>query len=210
MGITQPPRQSNYRIARDAGIRRLRERCEPRRLQHLGADVGAEGRIELPCLCWRFAVSLEPFSMTALPEGQELDLVWQILVLDYLSSECEHPQTRFQSFADFPDVRGYLPVFQGRVIQRLTWTVGRDKEQFAAAAERCGGVRGTDSPLSYLFHLFPRFEIQVLRDEGDEDFPTSFSLLLPDNATEMLSLEGMIVAAERLVASLQGKDPWGC
>ena len=121
--------------------------------------------------------------MTVLPEGQELKLVWQILVLDYLSSECERPQAGFRSFADFPDVRGYLQVFDGRVVQRLARTVGKDKGQFASAAERCEGVRGTDSPLTYLFHLFPRFEIQVVRDEGDEDFPTSFNLLLPDNAT---------------------------
>ena len=201
------PYQDHYELARDAAIERLRARFDPDRLARLGAELRQDGAIELPALCWRFAIRLEPFSMVLLPSEGQVRIVWQILALDYLGGEPAGAPARFLSFAEFPQVRSYLRAFEGRVTGRLSRGVGGHEETFVRAAERCLGARGTASPLSYLLRLFPRFELQVMRHEGDEDFLPSCNVLLPDNAMSVLSAESVIVAAERLVSSLEGKSP---
>ena len=201
------PRQDHHEVAREAALRRFRQRFDAERLGRLGVDLKEDGSLELTALCWRFAVQPDPFFAATVPEGREVSIVWQILTLDYMSGEPAGPPARFLSFADFPQLRGYLKAFQGRVIERLGRGVGSDRDRFAHAAERCGGARGSGSPLSYLFHFFPKLELQVVRYEGDEDFAPSCNVLFPDNALRLLSAESAIVAADKLVASLQGKSP---
>lgn len=202
------PYQDHYEVARDAGLERLKQRSDAGRLRRLGAHRREDGAIELASLCWRFAVRLDPFRMEVLPERREANIVWQILVLDYLCHEPAGAPERFLSFADFPQLRSYLKAFEGRVIQRLNQTVGKDKEEFVSAGQRCHGTGGAAEPLSYLFCFFPRFEIQVVRHEGGEEFPPSCNVLFPDNALDLLTAESIIVAAEKLVSSLRGKKPY--
>ncbi len=206
-----PPRsdKERYEGALELAIEQLRRGFDPERLAALGAELTEEGGMELACLCWRLAIRLDPFSMVLLPEGREVGVVWQILALDYLSGEPVGPPTRFLSFADFPEVRGYLRPFEARVTEALNRGVGRSEAEFVAAAERCLGTRGSGRPLSYLFRFFPRFEIQVVRHEGDEDFPPACNVLFPDNALRLLSAESLTVVGGKLVSALQGGDPCG-
>jgi hypothetical protein len=201
------PHQDHYEIARDRGAEELRRRLDAERLRGLGVEVSGGGGLVFASLCWRFALTPDPFSMVLLPEGRECSIVWQILALNYLNADPPQEPGRFVSFAQFAESRGYLPVFDGRVTGRLSGTVGREAQGFIAACEHCAGTQGTSRPLGYLFHLFPRFELQVVRHEGDEDFPPACNVLFPDTALEVLSAESMIVAAERLVSSLQGECP---
>ena len=201
------PHQDHYDVALRNEARTLSERFDPERLAALGVEVKDGRRVELPVLCWRFAVETEPFAMSLVPGGGRPAVVWQILVLDYLNAAHPRRPTGFRSFADFAGARTYLSVYGVRVNERLARTMGADAEQLARAAERCGGVRGTQEPLSYLFRFFPLLELQVVRHRGDEDFPASCTVLLSDNAPDVLTLECMVVAAERLVASLRGKTP---
>ena len=86
--------------------------------------------------------------------------------------------------------------------------VGADAEAFADAARRCGGVQGNADPLAYLFRFFPRFELQALRYEGDEDFSPSCNVLFSDNALSVLSIESVIVAADEMITCMKkGKGP---
>ena len=201
------PHQDHYEIARDRGAEELRRRLDAERLRGLGVEVSDEGGLVLASLCWRFALTADPFSMVLLPQGRECSVVWQILALNYLNADLPPEPGRFVSFAEFAESRGYLRAFDGRVTERLSRTAGREAQGFIAACERCAGTQGTSRPLSYLFHFFPRFEFQVVRYEGDEDFPPACNVLFPDTALEVLSAESMIVAAERLVSALQGKSP---
>ena len=201
------PHQDHYEIARQRWAERFRERFDRQRLTRLGAVVGEEGAVTVPSLCWRLRARLDPVSVTVEPDGREAGIVWQILVLEYLAADPGRPPVRFVSFADFPQARSYLKAFEGRVTGRLTDGVGKDRGRFARAAQGCCGVPGSERPLSYLFHFFPSFELQVVRYEGDEEFPPACNVLFADNALDILSAESMIVAAERLVSALHGKGP---
>ncbi len=206
--VTLPPSQDHYEIARDAAFARLRGRLDSARLEALGArwDDGA-ARITLPCLCWELHVDTEPFGMRVLPVDRPVRIAWQILALNYLSAEDPSPPGQFVAFADFAEGRGYESAFTGRVCRRLTHTAGRREGQFLEAAQRLGASPAGEDPVRCIFRFFPLFELQVLRYPADEDFPADCTVLLPDNALKLFSMEDAIVAAERLVAALEGKGP---
>ena len=202
------PEQDHYQIARDTALRRLEGRLDGPRLERLGVET-SEGRgvLTVPVLRWEVSVRLDPYAMTLLPEGRQVAIAWQILVLNYMGSQSPEPPRGFRSFADFSEARGYQSAFEGRVNRRLSYTAGRELDGFLAAARRLGAAVVEGEPVRCLFRFFPLLEFQVVRYEGDEDFPPSCNVLLPDNAPRLLSMEDVIVAAERLVAALDGRTP---
>ena len=178
------------------------------RLGVLGARLAEDGAIvDLQALCWQLRVRTQPFSMHLLPGGQEVSLPWQILALDYLAAETPIAPTGFVSFADLVAGRSYLPAFQSRVTDRLSHTVGRDGAAFRDAVERLGATPVEGDPVRCILRFFPLVEFQVVRYEGDEEFAPSCNVLFSDNVLSILSLEDGVVAAERMVAALEGKTP---
>ena len=202
------PRQDHHEVARDAALLRLRQRADGERLRLMGVRH-AEGDtgMMLPVLCWELRIQLDPFSMSLLPGGEEVALPWQILALDYLCAEKPVPPTGFVSFADFAEGRSYLPAFRSRVTDRLSHTVGRDRTAFIRAAERLGAEPVGSDPVRCIFRFFPLLDFQVAHYEADAEFPASCDVLYSDNALAIFTLEDGIVAAERLVAALEGKGP---
>jgi hypothetical protein len=202
------PKQDHYERARDAAARRLKDGLDADRLARLGAELSADGRVvTLPSLCWRFEVRLDPFAVLLLPGRQEVSSVWQVLVPDYLNARAPAPPRTFLSFADFPEGRGYESAFEGRVNQRLSRGAGRERATLLQAARRLGAVPTEGDPIRCMFRFFPLLEVQVVCYAGEEDLPPSCSVLLPDNLLTLFSMEDGIVAAERLVAALEGKTP---
>ncbi|MFO7957107.1 MAG: DUF3786 domain-containing protein [Candidatus Brocadiia bacterium] len=204
----QLPEQDHYEIARNTALERLKEGLDRPRLERLGVRLSeGENVLTVPLLCWEVAVRLEPCAVTLKPGGQEVAIAWQILVLNYMGARNPEPPHGFLSFADFSEGRGYQSAFEGRVNQRLSHTAGRNRETFVAAVDRLGGTLVEGEPDRCMFRFFPLLEFQVVRYEGDEDFPPSCNVLLPDNALDLFSMEDTIVAAERLVAALDGRTP---
>ncbi len=201
-------RQDHYLAAREAALERLKPGLDAERLQKLGASLNPEdGTIGIQVLRWRVQVRPEPYAMHLLPEGGEVQIVWQILVLDYLGAERVTAPTGFVSFADFAEGRSYQQAFEGRANARLSRGVGRTREGLLQAARALGGTVAEGDPLRCMFRFFPLVEFQVVRSEADEDFPASCSVLFSDNMLDIFSLEDGIVAAERLVSALEGKTP---
>ena len=208
MAKEKPEGPSHYEIARDKALAELRKGFERARIERLGAKVKGERTVELPCLAWRFRFTLDPYSAVVLPSENDLSITWQILSLEYLAADVPSAPGEFVSFAQFPETRTYKPTFDGRVLGRLSHGVGADREKFIQSAEKCGGVMAEeDNPCTYLFKVFPRFELQVTHHAADEEFPAACNVLFPDNALEVLSPESIVVAAEKLTASLEGKPP---
>lgn len=199
--------KSPYLIARDKQLAELEENIDLDRFRTLGATVLNDTTFTLPLLRWECRLELEPFSLTVMPEKRDLELTCQILLLDYLSAKAPRRPTKLISFAEFPEARGYQKPYQGRVIQRLTHTAGTTAKSFSEASERTGGEQAGNNPDRFFFRFFPLFELQLVRHEADEDFPHSCNLLFSDNALTLLSVESMIVCAEKLVSIMQGKTP---
>lgn len=199
----------HYLQARDTALERLKDNYNPRRLENLGAKITSDDSIHLPCLRWTLRIQIDPFEALVLPEEEPASVTWQVLALDYLNAFIPPPAGEFLSFTDFSELRTYREAYEGRVIGRLTATVGADEEKFEEAARSCGGKLKGEKPPLWEFAFFPLFSLQVVRHPGDEELPATCNVLFPDNAVNVLSAESVIVAAEKLVSSLSGKGPTG-
>ncbi len=195
-----------YLIARDTKLARLKEDFDIKRLKSLGADIESEVEFFLPVLGHRCRIRLDPFHICKSPSESDISVTTQVLMLDYLTAANPRRPRSFISFADFPEARGYLKPYNGRVLQRLTYTAGATENKFTEAAEKAGGVNAGSKPQRFMFRFFPLFEIQAVRYEADEDFPHSCNMLFSDNALHVLSVESLIVCAEKLVSVMQGKE----
>ncbi|MFP4027873.1 MAG: DUF3786 domain-containing protein [Candidatus Brocadiia bacterium] len=209
MAKPEKKKREQYESALRKKSQCLKETFDPERFEQLGADMTEDGNVRLKVLKWHFVLDPDSVSVTVEEEETAPRTVWKILFLDYLNSQTPSKPSTFEGFTDFGEARGYQKAYDQRVTQRLTHGVGAEEATLREAAEALGGAMGEQDPLRYLFRFFPNFEMQVVRQEGDEELPSCCEVLFSDNALDVISIESMIVAAERLVSVLEGKGPCG-
>lgn len=205
------PRQDNYQIAVAKGWERVRGQA-PSLLQALGARPVAADCYELPVLDAKFSLDIKAKRMSLCDEKQpsadlrEVRIDWQILALHYLAaSPLPTPSSRWVSFADFLDARGYERVYRARVLGRLCATVGRERIAFVQACRPLAITSGEWGEASFVFRVFPHVEAAIAWYPGDEDLPPDVSFIYRDNILSFLPVEDVVVLSERLVSRLQGK-----
>lgn len=201
-----PGPQQNYRLAFEQALERLAGR-KPEHLAALGARPAGPGRWELEVLDAAFLVDLAAGRVALADAEREPLMAWRILALHYLLAQPPWKErTRWVSFADLPEARGYEPVYRGRVLGRLTAGAGRDRDSFAAACRRLGGEKAEWGDEGFTFRVFPRLPVAVAWYQGDEEIPTGLSFVYPDNIGAFLPAEDVVVLSERLVGRLQGGE----
>ena len=200
-----PETQQNYELAQQHALASASNQS-PEGLIALGAERIKDNCYNLPVLEATLTANLEDGAVTLVSDGTPIGLSWQIIVLHYLSAPVPWPEsTDWQAFADFQDLRGYEPVYQGRVLGRLCGTAGRTEEGFIQAAESLNAQPFDRGDIGYRFPIFPHLDLIVGWYRADEDFPSNATILYPDNIRALLPLEDIIVLAECLVARLGGK-----
>lgn len=198
-----PPKQRPYELALEVGFDAvLAHEQTPERLAALGA--AREGDIiRLPALDQHLLIDLAAREVRV--EGQGSARVnWALLALHYLSADDLSFDAREVTLTHFADARGYLSVYNGRIIGRFLATVGRTDAGFRQAAERVGAVRLEWNGACYRFDVFPRLPIMVIRYEGDEDFPPGANIVYRADAGHLLPAEDRIVVAEVIIETLSG------
>lgn len=199
-----PPKQRPYELAIDVGFAALLAREQtPDRLAALGATREGE-IIRLPALDQHLLIELAERIVRVEGHG-EARHDWTLLALHYLSAEDLSVDTREMTLTHFADARGYLSVYNGRIIGRFLGTVGRTDAGFREAAERVHAVPVPWSGACYRFDVFPRLPITVIRYEGDEDFPPGANIVYRADAGHLLPAEDRIVVAEAVIDVLSGK-----
>jgi hypothetical protein len=129
---------------------------------------------------------------------------WQILALHYLNSRNPRPGfSRWMSFADIQEGRGYLPVFNKRVTDRLCATAGRDRGTFKRACEKLGGTELEWGDAGCRFQVFPLLPVGIAWYAGDEELGPGATFLFPDNVQSFFAVEDAVVLAESVVSRLQ-------
>ena len=199
-----PPKQRPYELALEVSFDALLAREQtPERLAALGATRDG-GTIRLPALDRHLLIDLD--ERDVLVEGQGSARVnWALLALHYLSAGDLAVDAREVTLTHFADARGYLSVYNGRIIGRFLGTVGCTDAGFRQAAERVGAVSLPSSGTSYRFDVFPRLPVTVIRYEGDEDFPPGANIVYRADAGRLLPAEDRIVVAEVIIETLSGK-----
>jgi hypothetical protein len=196
------PRQENLTLAISRGLDCLRRQNDSM-LAWLGAGRDGLDRICVSVLGKPLSVDFEG-NRLVFEDGQPADMRWQVLVLHYLNAPTPvEPTGREMVFADIRDTRGYQGVYEGRVIKRLCFTVGRTAETLNHAALAIGGhpCEG-EGDLAFRFDVLPRIPLRMAWYAGDEDFPPNATFLFQSNATDLLPPEDIVVLSELVVSQM--------
>lgn len=198
-----PPRQRPYETAISTAFAALRALAwTPERCERLGAEVCADG-IRLPALNRHLLA--RPEHEDVLVEGAgPARHDWAILALHYLGAVELTPDAREMTLSHFADARGYLDVYNRRIIGRFLKSCGASDAVFCERAERVGGERVPWNGTCYRFTLFPRVPLTVVRYDGDDEYPPGANIIYRADAAHLLPAEDRIVAAEVLLNMLSG------
>lgn len=138
------------------------------------------------------------------PAGQEVNIIFQILYLHYLTHASGLAlQEEWISFKELPGGQIYITPFQNRAIKPFTKVFGRATEEFCRAAEALGGTKATFGDLSYRLPVFPRVPFMFVLWQGDDEFPPSGTILFDATAGSYLPTEDYAMLAGLLVGKLK-------
>ena len=198
-----PPRQRPYETAIRVAYQALRAReLTADRLSRLGAVPCEEG-MRLPALDRHLIIRLDRDEVLVEAAGPARH-DWTLLALHYLSAVDLSEDQREVNLNHFADARGYLDVYNRRIIGRFLATVGATDAGFRQCAERLHGVRIPWNGTCFRFFIFPRIPLTVIRYEGDDEYPSGANIVYRADAERLLPAEDRIVAAEVLLNTLSG------
>ena len=203
-GSCIPPRQQPYVLALGIGFDALLSRELPsEKLEALGVQRIGDV-IRVPAMNRSLLVDLENRTVCIEDVGCAR-ASWALLAVHYLCAEDVSSDLREVSLAHFPQGRGYLAVFNKRIIGRFLATSGRTAQQFERSSEQLQAERLSGDHLAFRFWVLPRVPIVIARYEGDEELEPGANVIYRADGQRLLPAEDCIVAAELALDSLSGK-----
>ncbi len=191
-------------------VDRLREelgRREPGDLSRRSGAVFDPARRAITIQLWDRAYTLvHPELVARDASGAEAALNRQALLLMYLQTADGTPLAhKWATYRELPGGMFYANAFHGYAEMRLAQGFNGDVEQFRAAACRLGGDRLSFGDASFEFVAMPRISVGAVYWMGDEDFPSSASILFDAAASHYLPTDAVGALGSQLVSRLLGR-----
>lgn len=125
-------------------------------------------------------------------------------LLAYYFHTCDgtKPTGRWVSFSELPEGTFYVPAFTGYTGGRLQRHFGNDITAFERAAVASGGRSVPFADRSFVFGALPYVSLLVACWLGDEDFPSSYSVLFDAAAGRHLTTDACAVLGSALAKRL--------
>ena len=101
----------------------------------------------------------------------------------------------------------YLRQFDGRCIKRLAFSYGNRVKDFQAIMEHIKTTPVKYGDIAYEVEIFPKYKIQMILWEGDDEFPPSSQILFSDNFPVSFQAEDMAVMGDVIIGSLKSFLP---
>lgn len=121
---------------------------------------------------------------------EALPVFKQALLLYYfLHSDGIPPAGEWVSFADLPEGRIYSSAFQGYTGDLLAKTFLLNLDALRVACCNAGGIPVPFGDAAFRFHALPRMDLLLVYHLGDDDFPSTCTLLFDANAGHYLPAE---------------------
>ena len=190
-----------------ARLRASLARRDPRDLaERSGATLGADRRT-LQLDLWGKPYSLaHPEYVARDSSGGEAGLYRQALLLMYLDKADGAPLAhQWLAYRELPGGMFYANAFHGYAELRLAQAFTGDVEKFKEAARRLRGERLTFGDASFEFAALPRILVGAVYWMGDEDFPSSATILFDAAASHYLPTDAVGALGSQLVSFLLGR-----
>jgi hypothetical protein len=140
--------------------------------------------------------------------GTRASLNRQALLLMYLDKADGTPLApagKWLAYRELPGGMFYADAFHGYAELRLAQAFKGDVEKFKEAARRLKGDRLTFGDASFQFAALPRIRVGAVYWIGDEDFPSSATILFDAAASHYLPTDAVGALGSQLVSFLVGR-----
>ncbi len=121
-----------------------------------------------------------------------------LLLYYFLQSDGVPAAETWISFSDLPDGRIYAPAFQGYTGDLLAKRFLLDLDAFCVSCRNAGGTPVSFGDAAYRFPALPRMDLLIAYHLGDEDFPSTASVLFDANAGHYLPAEACAILGSSL------------
>lgn len=130
-------------------------------------------------------------------EPAELSITEKVLVLHYLiNAKPKHLTGRFISFQEVPNGGAiYNGPFKKRAVDPLVRTFAGNGKGFGSAGIEAGGSLEAFGDASVTVFAFPYVPITYVLWQGDEEIPTSGTILFDASISDFLPAEDIVLAA---------------
>ena len=139
-------------------------------------------------------------------DGAETRMDRQALVLMYLNTADGTPRAgRWLRYRELPGGMFYSHAFHGYAEERLAQAFHGKPEKFVHAAMQIDGVQlSFGNSKAFEFVAMPRIHIAAVLWSGDEDFPTSATILFDEASSHYLATDVVGALGSQLVSRLLG------
>jgi hypothetical protein len=138
--------------------------------------------------------------------GAEASLNRQALLLMYLDKADGTPLAHtWLAYRELPGGMFYADAFHGYAEMRLARAFNGDVEKFKAAAKRLKGDHLAFGDAAFEFKALPRILVGAVYWMGDEDFPSSATILFDAAAGHYLPIDAVSALGSQLVSFLIGR-----
>jgi hypothetical protein len=126
------------------------------------------------------------------------------MILYYLHAADGTPMAdQWISFRELPNGAFYNQAFQGYSGNRLAKTFGKTPDKFDEVARSLGGWKlPAIGDYAYAFQAFPRIRLAAIIWIGDEEFPTTASILFDASASHYMVTDGLALLGSGLTGRL--------
>jgi hypothetical protein len=169
-----------------------------------GARLGAKG-LRLDFVGQRIRVGLNPVVISG-PEGAEVGLTDQVLILHYLNQADGRPVTgEWIAYREIPGAQAYHPVFYKRATAPLVAGFGQRPELLLELSGDLSAKPGQGGDAAVIIQALPRVPLMLQVWKADEDFEAEAGVLLDRSISGYLSAEDVAWLAGRVVYPLVGR-----
>lgn len=121
----------------------------------------------------------------------------KVLILHYLIHAQPRPLSgRNISFKEVPNGGAiYYPTFKKRAVDPLVKTFFNDLPDFAEAASALGGISESFGNAAATLYAFPFVPITYVLWQGDDEVPSSGTILFDSSVSHFLPVEDVVLAA---------------
>jgi hypothetical protein len=139
-------------------------------------------------------------------DGAETRLDRQLLMLMYLTiADGAPPANRWLRYRELNGGMFYSHAFHGYAEERLAQTFHGEPEKFSLTAMRAGGtLLSFGNSAAFEFVAMPRIRLGAVLWSGDEDFPSSATILFDASANHYLPTDVVGALGSQLVSRLMG------
>ena len=197
------PRVDDYQAAFEIAAEQLRKKDPELVAQAAGVEI-LESGYEFDFVAQRIRVGLDPVNVSG-PEGKEIPLTDQVLILHYLTQADGRPVSgEWIAFREIPGAQSYHAAFYKRAMGPLLAGFAENPGWLPEIAAFMDPQPGEGGDSSVIVRAFPRVPLMLQVWAGAEAFGAEANVLFDKSVTGYMSSEDAAWLAGRVIYPLVG------